>query len=218
MHLPRYLAVMQADTVATASSIDSELVSEVAALGFDREFITESIRHRVQVPRCSPPAAAYPAALVLGRIGLWDLTTICSACCSGSLQNSCFCPAAQGAISHGCAQQKMGHGPVFVVQNKASVAYYLMFDNQMRMKSGAYLREELSEASDAMMQHPSGAAAQALIEGGPERRAAMTAALAACGHQTRTVFIFCQAVQHLARFVGSSQVHNDAAGLLTASV
>ena len=41
-------------------------------------------------------------------------------------------------------------------QNKASVAYYLMFDNQMRMKSGAYLREELSEASDAMMQHPSG--------------------------------------------------------------
>ena len=43
------------------------------------------------------------------------------------------------------------------VQNKASVAYYLMFDNQMRMKSGAYLREELSEASDAAMQHPSGA-------------------------------------------------------------
>ena len=46
------------------------------------------------------------------------------------------------------------------LQNKASVAYYLMFDNQMRMKSGAYLREELSEASDAMMQHPSGAGAQ----------------------------------------------------------
>jgi len=52
-----------------------------------------------------------------------------------------------------------------VVQNKASVAYFLMFDNQMRMKSGAYLREELSEASDAMMQHPSGAAAQALNRG-----------------------------------------------------
>ena len=49
--------------------------------------------------------------------------------------------------------------PFMTVQNKASVAYYLMFDNQMRMKSGAYLREELSEASDAMMQHPSGAAA-----------------------------------------------------------
>ena len=63
MHLPRYLAVMQADTVATASSIDSELVSEVAALGFDREFITESIRHRVQVPRYSPAVAAWPAAL-----------------------------------------------------------------------------------------------------------------------------------------------------------
>ena len=54
MHLPRYLAVMQADTVATASSIDSELVSEVAALGFDREFIIESIRHRVQVCRVPP--------------------------------------------------------------------------------------------------------------------------------------------------------------------
>ena len=67
-----------------------------------------------------------------------------------------------------------------MVQNKASVAYYLMFDNQMRMKSGAYLREELSEASDAMMQHPSGAAAQALVEGLPVLLPAMTAALAAC--------------------------------------
>jgi len=57
MHLPRYLAVMQAETVATASSIDSELVSEVAALGFDREFITESIRHRVQVPRPRLPSS-----------------------------------------------------------------------------------------------------------------------------------------------------------------
>ena len=61
MHLPRYLAVMQADTVATASSIDSELVAEVAALGFDRDFIIESIRHRVQVP-CHRHAAQHPLA------------------------------------------------------------------------------------------------------------------------------------------------------------
>ena len=64
-----------------------------------------------------------------------------------------------------------------VAQNKASVAYYLMFDNQMRMKSGAYLREELSEASDAMMQHPSGAAARTPIL--PVPRAAGSGALGA---------------------------------------
>lgn len=29
VHLPRYLAVMQADTVASATSVDDEIVSEV---------------------------------------------------------------------------------------------------------------------------------------------------------------------------------------------
>ena len=49
MHLPRYLAVMQADTVATASSIDSDLVAEVGRLGFDRDLIIDSLQNRVQV-------------------------------------------------------------------------------------------------------------------------------------------------------------------------
>ena len=49
MHLPRYLAVMQADTVATASSNDSDLVAEVGRLGFDRDLIIDSLQNRVQV-------------------------------------------------------------------------------------------------------------------------------------------------------------------------
>ena len=49
-HLPRYLAVMQADTVATASSIDQDLVDEVARLGFERQLIIDSITARLQVP------------------------------------------------------------------------------------------------------------------------------------------------------------------------
>ncbi len=32
VHLPRYLAVMQADTVASASTIDEEVVSEVRVI------------------------------------------------------------------------------------------------------------------------------------------------------------------------------------------
>lgn len=40
---------------------------------------------------------------------------------------------------------------------QATVAYYLMQDNRRRMPSSAYLRAELSEASDAAHSYPSGA-------------------------------------------------------------
>ena len=43
VRLPRYLAVMQADTVATASVLDQDLVDDVAALGFDREYVLSSL-------------------------------------------------------------------------------------------------------------------------------------------------------------------------------
>jgi hypothetical protein len=39
---------------------------------------------------------------------------------------------------------------------QASVAYYLMADNRRRMPSSAYLREEMTEATDAALQYPSG--------------------------------------------------------------
>jgi hypothetical protein len=48
MHLPRYLAVMHSDTIASATSVDEELVHEVTLLGFDRNFIVDSIRGRKQ--------------------------------------------------------------------------------------------------------------------------------------------------------------------------
>jgi hypothetical protein len=38
------------------------------------------------------------------------------------------------------------------------VAYYLLLDNRRRMPPSAYLKEELAEASDAMMQYPTGTA------------------------------------------------------------
>ena len=45
---------------------------------------------------------------------------------------------------------------------QASVAYYLMADNRRRMPSSAYLNEEMTEATDAHTQYPSGGwAAQA---------------------------------------------------------
>lgn len=44
------------------------------------------------------------------------------------------------------------------LQNKATVSYYLLLDNRRKLTTDAYLREELSEANDAKMQHPSGAA------------------------------------------------------------
>ncbi|KAK9803721.1 hypothetical protein WJX73_006602 [Symbiochloris irregularis] len=46
LHLPRYLAVMQADTAATTTLIDEELVAETAALGFDRDYVLASLRRR----------------------------------------------------------------------------------------------------------------------------------------------------------------------------
>lgn len=36
LHLPRYLAVMQADTVLGAPRIDEDMLGETSRLGFDR--------------------------------------------------------------------------------------------------------------------------------------------------------------------------------------
>ena len=47
-HLPRYLAVMQADTMATSANIDQEMVDEVVRLGFTRSHIVSSLKSRVQ--------------------------------------------------------------------------------------------------------------------------------------------------------------------------
>lgn len=47
-HLPRYLAVIQADTMATSPLIDSEMVEEVTKLGFDRQEVIHSVKTRQQ--------------------------------------------------------------------------------------------------------------------------------------------------------------------------
>lgn len=47
-HLPRYLAVIQADTMATSPLIDTDMVDEVTKLGFDREEVIQSVKHRQQ--------------------------------------------------------------------------------------------------------------------------------------------------------------------------
>ncbi|KAL4448458.1 hypothetical protein ABPG75_005677 [Micractinium tetrahymenae] len=88
VHLPRYLAVMQADPVAAGTHVDEDILREVVRLGFTREFVAESLKTRQQ--------------------------------------------------------------------NKASVAYYLMADNRRRMPSSAYLKEEMTEATDVNLQYPSG--------------------------------------------------------------
>ena len=48
LHLPRYLAVMQADTLASSAMIDDEVVAEVVKLGFRRAEVVDSIQKRVQ--------------------------------------------------------------------------------------------------------------------------------------------------------------------------
>lgn len=48
LHLPRYLAVMQADTIASTAMIDEEIVHEVCKLGFKRDEVIESIKARAQ--------------------------------------------------------------------------------------------------------------------------------------------------------------------------
>lgn len=48
LHLPRYLAVMQADTVATSTHVDDDVVDEVVRLGFSRGEVTESVKSRSQ--------------------------------------------------------------------------------------------------------------------------------------------------------------------------
>ena len=47
-HLPRYLAIMQADTMATSANIDQEMVDEVVRLGFTRSHIVSSLKSHVQ--------------------------------------------------------------------------------------------------------------------------------------------------------------------------
>ena len=47
-HLPRYLAVIQADTMASNPIIDDDMVNEVIKIGFDRETIIHSIKTRQQ--------------------------------------------------------------------------------------------------------------------------------------------------------------------------
>eukprot|EP00803_Ostreobium_quekettii_P005684 evm.model.scf_712.1 EVM.evm.TU.scf_712.1 scf_712:16665-29541(+) len=47
-HLPRYLAVMQADTIMTAPRIDNDILEDVVKRGFDRDAVIESLRNRVQ--------------------------------------------------------------------------------------------------------------------------------------------------------------------------
>ena len=60
LHLPRYLAVMQADTIASAATIDEDMVREVAKLGFDRDTIIRSIKAREQNKVRSSPSSSYP--------------------------------------------------------------------------------------------------------------------------------------------------------------
>lgn len=48
VHLPRYLAVMQADPVNANARVDQDILKEVERLGFQRDFLLESLRMRHQ--------------------------------------------------------------------------------------------------------------------------------------------------------------------------
>lgn len=48
VHLPRYLAVMQADSVTAGARVDEDIIKEVERLGFQRDFVVDSLRSRQQ--------------------------------------------------------------------------------------------------------------------------------------------------------------------------
>ena len=48
LHLPRYLAVMQADTAANTAMLDEDILHEVVKLGFKRQDVVKSIQKRSQ--------------------------------------------------------------------------------------------------------------------------------------------------------------------------
>ena len=54
LHLPRYLAVMQADTMASTAMLDEDIVHEVVKLGFKRGDVVTSIQKRSQNKVCRP--------------------------------------------------------------------------------------------------------------------------------------------------------------------
>ena len=54
LHLPRYLAVMQAGTVTTSAAVDPEIVEEVSRLiGNPTENVAESVRGKAQDKVCT---------------------------------------------------------------------------------------------------------------------------------------------------------------------
>mmetsp|Transcript_43989 Transcript_43989/g.113929 ORF Transcript_43989/g.113929 Transcript_43989/m.113929 type:complete len:517 (+) Transcript_43989:331-1881(+) len=48
LHLPRYLAVMQAGTTVTSTAVDEDILQQCCKLGFQRDMVVDSIRNRNQ--------------------------------------------------------------------------------------------------------------------------------------------------------------------------
>lgn len=105
-HLPRYLAVIQADTLATAPLIDTDMVDEVTKLGFDREEVIHSVKTRQQnkvrsVPPLLPTLWSRLGALLakLSTSGVLPDHSLCLAC--GLLPVSCYgaCKESEGRLS-----------------------------------------------------------------------------------------------------------------------
>uniref|UniRef100_A0A7S1T1J8 non-specific serine/threonine protein kinase n=1 Tax=Tetraselmis chuii TaxID=63592 RepID=A0A7S1T1J8_9CHLO len=48
LHLPRYLAVMQAGTTVTSTAVDEDILQQCCKLGFQRDIVVDSIRNRNQ--------------------------------------------------------------------------------------------------------------------------------------------------------------------------
>ena len=161
-HLPRYLAVMQADTVANASVIDQDLVDDVATLGFDRDYVVSSLTSRLHNKVLPLTAELVLAACAARTIILphtvpnpdpRGLTAV-----SHSLRHA---PVQTRKRSSQCAARTTAAAAVAAVLHRhcvqATVAYHLIADNKRRMPSSAYLKAEMTEAKDAAQQlYPSG--------------------------------------------------------------
>ena len=147
LHLPRYLAVMQADTIANTATLDEDILHEVVKLGFKRQEVVKSIQKRsqnkVRLPALPSMLGIYkPGSAAPGEVGgAQQHPSSAAGLWSAALSLIISCKAERSTL--GCMQ--------------ATVAYFLMADNRRRMPSSAYLRAELTEAHQAHQGYPPGA-------------------------------------------------------------
>lgn len=156
---------LQADPVAAGTHIDEDIVREVVRLGFTREFVTDSLKARQQNKvRVAGRAGWRGCAADQSGGAHQGNVKRCAAVrergpCNTSQPSATAMPTRSSRLfpnPHSRHTRLTPRPTSPPPAPQASVAYYLMADNRRRMPSSAYLKEEMTEATDVNLQYPSG--------------------------------------------------------------